>query len=646
MEKIHGSDQILLHHVLSKTSDEQKHITEEKISMLRRQTVSKPIIYIGSTTSSHVAGSKKTLKAVEEYRQEMNVDLEIIEVGSIGLCSLEPIMDVQLPGRCRVSFQKVTGDVVATILDGVLNNFLPSEFALAQYRNPLHQPWFNVPFFDDLPFFKHQHRLLLENCGLINPESIEDYIAWGGYKAFANVISNYTHEEVCDAIDKSGLRGRGGGGFPTGKKWKETLSIAANQKYFICNADESDPGAFMERVLMESDPHLIIEGIAISSYAVGANKAIIYTRNRYALTVIRLEKAIQQAYDLGLLGFNIFDSGFNLDISIRKGPGAYVCGEETALIKSIEGKRGMPNYKPPFPSTKGLHGKPTVVNNVETIANVPHIINNGFEWFNTIGTKQSKGTKLFSVSGKVNRVCLLEVPFGTPLSKLVELAGGVPEGQKLKAVQIGGPSGECIIPEDLQTPIDFESFKNKGLAMGAGGVIVYDDTVCIIDMVKYFMNFIKHESCGKCIPCREGSQRMLDILTAISSRPANSDGHGSLERFKGVILLESMAEVMRDTSLCGLGQTASNPLISALKHFKNEFEEHIFERKCVAGVCRNLRIYYIDMEKCTGCAACAKRCPTNAIIGTPRSPYFVVEEKCIGCGICEEVCKFSSVFFK
>lgn len=618
----------------------------DNLSIFRRNRISKPIIFIGVTSSSVVSGAIETLNAIENYKSENGIDFSIVEVGSLGLCSSEPIMDVQIPGKCRVSFQKVTSELVPQILDGVFNNYLPVENVLAQYKNSLHQSWSGVPFFDELSFFNNQHRVLLSNCGVINALSIQDSLAFGGYKAFANILRSHTHADVCEMIESSGIRGRGGGGYPTGKKWRTALEAGADQKYFICNADESDPGAFMDRLLMESDPHLIIEGIAISAYAIGASKAFIYTRNRYKLTVERLEKALDQAYEAGLLGHNILDSGYSLNITIRKGPGAYVCGEETALIQSLEGKRGMPTLKPPYPATSGLFGKPTVVNNIETIANVPYIVNRGIDWFKSIGTDNSKGTKLFSVSGKVNQTCLIELPLGISIAKIVELAGGVPVGRKLKAVHMGGPSGASITPENLNLPIDFDSMKESGLTMGSGGVSVFDDSVCMIDMVKYFMHFIQKESCGKCIPCREGSRRMLEILDNITKRPVNEEGHNTLERFKGVIQLESLAEVMRDTSLCGLGQTAPNPVLSALKYFREEFEEHIFDRKCEASVCRNLRTFYIDIDRCTGCAACAKKCPTNAIIGTPRSPYFIVEEKCIGCGICQEVCKFSAVFFK
>lgn len=621
-------------------------LVEGQILQLKRQKLNKPSILIGITTSSIAAGALETKEAIQNYIAERELDIDFIEIGSNGLCSFEPIVEVQIPGKSRVAFRQVKPGDVSFLLDGILNNFLPVDNAIGQYRNSLHQPWTGVPFLDEISFFKGQKREILELSGLICPTSIEEYMAHGGYSAFNNAINRLTLEQVCDTIELSGLRGRGGGGFPTGTKWKMALAETANQKYFVCNADESDPGAFMHRMLMESLPHLVVEGIAISAYAIGASKAFLYTRNRYALTVERLETAIKQAYNAGLLGHNIFDSGFSLDILLRKGPGAYVCGEETALIKSLEGKRGMPTIKPPFPTQSGLFGKPTVINNVETVANVPLILSKGAERFATIGTEKSKGTKLFSVSGKVNITCLVEVPLGTSISSIVELAQGVQQGRKLKAVQMGGPSGGCAVLDKMSTPIDFETLKAEGLAMGSGGITVLDDTVCMIDLVKNFMNFVKHESCGKCIPCREGSRRMLEILDGITRRPVTDEGHNTLERFKGVIHLESLAEVMRDTSLCGLGQTAPNPVLSTLKAFRSEFEEHIFDRKCSASVCRNLRTFYIDIEKCTGCSACAKKCPPNAIIGTPRSPYFVVEDKCIGCGVCETTCKFGAVFFK
>ena len=632
--------------ILHAQADEGLAMDESKISALQRQNIKKPIVYLGITTNSIVGGALETLKAIEEYIENSSIAIELVEVGGIGQSSFDPIMDVQLPGRCRISFRRVNAGLVHTILNSVLNNHLIVEHVLAQHRNPYHQPWPNIPFYDELKCFAGQHRVLMSNCGIINPSSIADAIVHGTYKAWASVLRNCTHEEVCDIIEKSGLRGRGGGGYSVGAKWRATLETSSDRKYFISNADESDPGTFKDRLLMESDPHLLIEGTAVGAYAIGANKAYIYTRNRYELACKRLELAISQAYELGLLGHNIMDSGYSLDISIWKGPGAYVCGEETALIGSFEGKRGMPTLKPPYPSSYGLQGKPTTVNNIETVANIPPIINKGYEWYCGIGTEKSRGTKLFSISGKTKTSCVVEVPLGTTVRQLLDMTDGWPAGSELKAVQMGGPSGGCIPPELIDTPIDYEVLWDLGLSLGSGGMLVYDSSVCLIDMLKYFMGFIQKESCGKCIPCREGSSRMLEILDCITRRPISTNGQTALERFKGVIHLEGLAEVIRDTSLCGLGQTAPNPALSTLKYFREEFEEHIFDRKCRASVCKNLRIFHIDVSRCTGCDACARKCPTNAIIGQPRSPYFVVEEKCIGCGICEEVCKFSAVFFK
>ncbi|BDX38948.1 NADH dehydrogenase [Tenuifilaceae bacterium CYCD] len=619
---------------------------QDKLLIYRRERVGKPIIYVGVTTSSIVAGALQTIDAIQNYIDENDIEAELVRVGSVGMCSFEPIVDIQLPGKTRISLKNVTADMVPSLLDGALNNYIQAGSAFFQYASPIHEAWSDIPFMNDLPFFSKQNRVLLRNSGVINPDSIIEYIAWGGYRALAKTLRQYTCDSVCKAVEDSGLRGRGGGGFPTGVKWRRALTIPTNERYFICNADESDPGAFMDRLFIESDPHRIIEGIIISSYAIGANKAYIYIRNRYVLTVERMQNAIRQAYDMGLLGYNILDSGYSLDISIRLGPEAYVCGEETALIKSLEGKRGMPSIKPPYPTEIGLNNKPTVVNNVETIANIPDIMNNGADWFAAIGTKNSKGTKIFSINGKASYTCMVEVSMGVPLSTIVDLAGGVKPDQLLKAVHLGGPSGVSVVPEEMEIPIDFEELSGLGIPMGSGGVQILDESVCMVDLTKYFMHFIRNESCGKCIPCREGSNRMYQILDNISRRPYSNEGHNTLERFKGVIHLETLAEVMRETSLCGLGQTAPKPLLKALKSFRDEFEEHIFDRKCKAGVCRDLRTFYIDVDKCTGCTACAKKCPTSAIIGTPRSPYFIVEEKCIGCGTCQTTCKFAAVFFK
>ncbi|QKG80268.1 NADH-quinone oxidoreductase subunit F [Tenuifilum thalassicum] len=619
---------------------------KERLDSFRRESVRQPVVYVGITTSSIVAGAINTREAIEQYLDDNAVDADLVCVGSHGLCSHEPIVEVQIPGKTRVAFGNVTPDRVSTLLDAAINGFVQPEQAMFQYYSDILEPWVGIPFMQDLPFFKNQKRILLKNAGVISPDSIVDYIALGGFRALATTLRKYTFDDVCRMVEESGLRGRGGGAYPTGTKWRNALQVATTERYLICNADESDPGGFMDRLLVESDPFRVVEGIVLSAYAIGANRAIVYIRNRYNLTVERIKNAIDQAYEVGLLGFDILGSGYSLDIEIRQGPGAYVCGEETALIKSIEGKRGMPSIKPPFPTEWGFNGKPTVINNVETLANIPDIILNGAEWYSSIGSQTSKGTKIFSVNGNAAQTCLVEVDFGKPLSTLLDLAGGVKEGREFKALHLGGPSGMSITKDELGYPIDFDELREKGITLGSGSVQVLDNTVCMVDLVKYFMHFIRNESCGKCIPCREGSNRMYQILDNISKRPVSNEGHTTLERFKGVIQLETLAEVMRDTSLCGLGQTASRPLLKALKSFRDEFEEHIFDRKCRASVCRDLRTFYIDVDKCTGCTACAKKCPTNAIFGTPRTPYFIVEERCIGCGICQETCKFSAVYFK
>ena len=536
---------------------------------------------------------------------------------------------------------------MASLLDAVFHHVVPSENLIGQLRNTAHEPWKGVVFLDEVPFFAGQKRLILKNCGIIDPNSIEEYIAGGGYKAFLKTIRHYTSSEICDLVDDSGLRGRSGSGFPTGQKWKIACHTPSDQKYLICNAEESDPGAFMDRSIMEGDPHLLIEGMAIAAYAVGATKAYIYIRSEYTEAIGRLEQALKQADEYGLLGDHIFGSGFNLRISVRKGPGAFVCGEETALIRSLEGKRGMPRSKPPFPATSGLHKKPTIINNVETLSNIPVIIARGPKWFKETGTENNTGTKIFAISGKVKDAGLIEVPLGTSLKDIIfNIAGGTRNDRPLKAIHIGGPSG-CILPADkLDIPVTYEAMSGAGTIMGSGGIVVLDEDVCIIDMVRYYMNFMQKQSCGKCIPCREGTRRMSEILESISRKPVDENGHATLERFKGAIQLESLASVMKDTSLCGLGQKAPNPVLSTLEHFRDEYEEHIFDRKCRSNVCTELRSYFIDVEHCTGCSVCAKKCPSEAIFGTPLHPYFIVQEKCTGCGLCFDSCKFSAIDYK
>jgi len=521
---------------------------------------------------------------------------------------------------------------------------VPEDIACFQFRSKTLKGWNNVKYMDEHPFFASQTRWVLAGCGIVDPTNIWEYIASDGYKAFAKAIYDKTRQEVCDMVEKSGLRGRGGGGFNTGTKWKLALQQEADQKYMICNADEGDPGAFMDRAVIEGDPHRMIEGLAIAAYAIGASKAYVYLRAEYPLAIKHLQQALKQAKEIGLLGENILDSGFDLEIKIKMGAGAFVCGEETALIHSIEGKRGMPRPRPPYPSVKGLFGKPTAINNVETLANVPTLVRNGERWFSSIGTATSKGTKVFALSGNVNNTGLVEVAMGTNLRKIIfEIGGGIPKGRQFKSVQIGGPSGGCMPTPLLDTEIDYESLKSAGAMMGSGGMVVMDDATCMVDVAKYFMDFIQRESCGKCIPCREGTRRMLEILTMITKGRKGEHGADALERFQGITQLERLAEVIKDTSLCGLGNTSPNPILSTLRWFKPEYEAHIYERRCPAGVCPELLVYSIDADKCTGCTLCAKNCPAASIMGAPKSPHYIITDKCISCGTCFTVCRFGAV---
>ncbi|PKP20905.1 MAG: NADH-quinone oxidoreductase subunit F [Bacteroidetes bacterium HGW-Bacteroidetes-21] len=635
----------LLDEVLRDYSSNSKDLElQEKISVLRHERVSEPIIYVGAGTCGLGAGAGKTLVAIKKYLSEKNIQAEIIETGCIGLCAVEPIIDVQLPTRNRISFQRITEDKVTEMLDGIFKEELPHVEILGQFESATAKKWDGVQYLSEHPFFAPQKRLVLKNCGIINPIDIKEYIARGGYKSYIKAINTHTSAEVCDIIEKCGLRGRGGGGFPTGRKWKFAHAEVSDQKYLICNADEGDPGAFMDRAVIEGDPHRLIEGMAIGAYGIGATKAYIYIRAEYPLAIQRLEIAIAQAKEYGLIGHNIFETGVDFEIKIKKGAGAFVCGEETALMHSIEGKRGMPRPRPPFPTTSGLFGKPTVINNVETFANVSAIIENGAEWFASTGTMNSKGTKVFALSGKIALTGLVEIPMGTTVRQILfEIAGGIKDNKKFKSVQIGGPSGGCITEENLDIQIDYESLIGVGAMMGSGGLVVMDEDTCMVDVAKFFMGFIQRESCGKCIPCREGTKRLLEILESITSKPKAGDNNEALDRFKGVMQIEKLCQVIKDTSLCGLGQTAPNPVLSTLKWFKDEYEAHVFDRHCPAGVCQNLKIYKINVDKCTGCTVCSKKCPTSAIIGSRKAPHFIVEDKCIGCGACFEACKFDAI---
>lgn len=628
-------------------SDTLQPETEKILKQVRREKPDNPVIYVSSGTSSIIAGSEGTCSAAEAYIKENSLNASLVRVGCNGPANFEPLLCIHLPGRNKLFFRNITEERVEPLLNGVFHNEINADDLAGQTGTRGFEYWSGIPFMEELPFFSAQKRVILDNCGCYDPESIEEYIARGGYRSYVKAIRNYTYEEVCDIIELSGLRGRSGGGYLTGLKWKHALNTSSGTRYLICNAKESDPGAFTDRTILESDPHRLIEGIAIASYAIGSSNAIVFIRSGSDHARKKLQMAIDKARDYGIIGNNIFSSGYSLDIVIRKEPGAFVCGEETALINTLEGKRGMPQLKPPYPTTSGLFGKPTVINNVETLMNVPLIMQNGPEWFRTLGTENSPGTKVFAIAGKGRMSGVIEVEMGTTLRKILEeIADGIKEGKEFKAIQLGGASGSFITGENLDIPVDYESLKEKGIGMGAGGFVIIDDNTCMVDLVRYYMEFIRNESCGKCIPCREGTGRMLEILESVIRKPMNEESGTTLERFKGVMQLETISAVMKDTSLCGLGQTAPNPFLSALRNFRDEFEEHIFDRKCRANICRGLRTFSIDVEKCTGCTACAAKCPVNAIYGTRLQPFFIVEDKCIGCGICFDICKFSAINVK
>ncbi|NLB40819.1 MAG: NADH-quinone oxidoreductase subunit NuoF, partial [Clostridiales bacterium] len=552
-----------------------------------------------------------------------------VQTGCFGLCAEGPVVIVYPEGAF---YSRVTKDHVSRIVtEHLLKGRIVTDLL---YHDSVHENE-AIKSLDEVEFYKKQKRLALRNCGVIDPEKIEEYIAFDGYKALGKALLESTPEEVINTIKASGLRGRGGAGFPTGLKWGFTAKAEGDKKYVLCNADEGDPGAFMDRSVLEGDPHAILEAMAIAGYAVGADEGYIYVRAEYPIAVKRLNIAIDQAREAGLLGNNIFGTDFNFDLEIRLGAGAFVCGEETALIASIEGRRGEPRPRPPFPANKGVFGKPTLLNNVETYANIPQIILNGAEWFQTVGTEKSKGTKVFALGGKVMNTGLVEVPMGTTLREIIfEIGGGIPEGKKFKAAQTGGPSGGCIPTEHLDTPIDYDSLVSIGSMMGSGGLIVMDEDNCMVDIARFFLEFTVDESCGKCPPSRIGTKRMYEILDRITKGQGEE---GDIEK------LQELGKNIKASALCGLGQTAPNPVLSTIRYFRDEYEAHIRDKKCPAGVCQALLQIVIKAEICKGCGLCTKVCPTDAISGERRSPYTIDQSKCIKCGACIEKCPFKAI---
>jgi len=588
------------------------------------------VLVCGGTgcTSSNSEKIKQEFEA-QIKKNGLDKEVKIVTTGCHGLCAEGPIVVVYPEGAMytMVRLEDVKEIVEEHLIKGrLVKRLMAGDKDSQDVSKSL----------ENVDFFKRQVRIALRNCGVINPESIDEYIAYDGYKALAKALTEMKPEEVIAEIKKSGLRGRGGAGFPTGLKWELTAKAVGDQKYVLCNADEGDPGAFMDRSVLEGDPHSVLEAMAIAGYAVGADQGYIYVRAEYPIAVKRLEIAVKQAREYNLLGKNIFGTGFNFDIELRLGAGAFVCGEETALMTSIEGHRGEPRPKPPFPAVSGLWKKPTLLNNVETYANIPVILNKGADWFTKIGSEKSKGTKVFAVGGKINNTGLVEIPIGTTLREVIyDIGGGIPNGKKFKAAQTGGPSGGCIPASRIDTPMDYETLKELGSMMGSGGLIVMDEDNCMVDIARFFLEFTVDESCGKCPPCRIGTKRMLEILEKITS------GKGEME---DIDKLELLAKNITASALCGLGQSAPQPVLSTLRYFRDEYIAHVKDKKCPAGVCKSMMSYVISADHCKSCGICAKNCPVGAISGEKKTPYSIDQEKCIKCGACMEKCPFKAIF--
>ncbi len=597
-------------------------------------------ISVGMATCGLATGAAAVYDALRDEAAARGLDLMLIATGCLGYCQQEPLVDVRMPGRDRVLYARMTADRARELIADLARGELPAEGALAvipEEKEPPAglEPAGGLPLLNELPFYARQRKIILRNCGLIDPTRVEEYVARGGYQALAHVLLDLTPQETIDEVLGSGLRGRGGAGFPTGRKWQICHDAPGQPKYVICNGDEGDPGAYMDRTVLESDPYSVIEGLTIAGYAIGARQGYIYVRDEYPLAVERVTQAVARAEELGLLGDSIFDSGFDFSITIVRGAGAFVCGEETALISSIEGGLGEPRPRPPFPATSGLWGKPTVINNVKTLATVPVIISEGADWYAAIGTENNAGTVVFSLVGKVANTGLVEVPLGLTLRDMIEgIGGGGLNGKAVKAVQTGGPSGGCLPARLFDLPISYETLTQAGSIMGSGGMVVMDEDTCMVDVARYFLGFTMAESCGKCTPCREGTRYMHEILTRIV------EGKGTPEDLD---LLEEVARWVKTASLCGLGQTAPNPVLSTLRYFRDEYEAHVVEKRCPAGVCRALIRLVIQPDLCTGCGLCKRECPAGAISGEEKKPHVIDPELCTRCRMCYDVCPVGAI---
>ncbi|MBO4391734.1 MAG: NADH-quinone oxidoreductase subunit NuoF [Clostridia bacterium] len=593
-------------------------------------------IVVGMATCGIAAGARPVLETLvsEISSKGLSATVSVKQTGCIGICQFEPVVEVYQGGKEKVTYVKMTPEKAKRVVEEHVVNGKPiAEYTIQEGEAVNEKP----VSLSETKFYRNQKRVALRNCGVIDPEDIDEYISTDGYAALGKVLTEMTPDQVIDTVLASGLRGRGGAGFPTGKKWQlaRTLVQDGGQKYVCCNADEGDPGAFMDRSVLEGDPHAVIEAMAIAGYAIGASQGYIYVRAEYPTAVYRLNIAIEQARKYGLLGKNIFGTDFEFDVELRLGAGAFVCGEETALMTSIEGKRGEPRPRPPFPAVKGLFGRPTILNNVETYANIPQIILKGADWFSSMGTEKSKGTKVFALGGKINHTGLVEIPMGTPLREIIEeIGGGIPGGKKFKAAQTGGPSGGCIPAIHIDTPIDYDNLIAIGSMMGSGGLIVMDEDNCMVDIAKFFLQFTVDESCGKCTPCRVGTKRLYEILEKITS------GKGELS---DIDKLEELCAYIKQNALCGLGQTAPNPVLSTLRYFKDEYIAHIVDKKCPAGVCKDLLTYRILADKCKGCTKCMRNCPVGAISGEVKQPHVIDTSKCIKCGLCMSNCSFGAI---